>query len=892
MRLEWNAFALVPLSACVITLLIAIYAWRQRHTAGVTAFAVLALSASVWSFGYIFEILSPSLEGKIFWDNFQFVGEEIIAPAFLLFTGLYTRRWQWRGARAWWWLAIEPALTLLLVFANPWPELIRVHPSLMTNGPFPSLTYGYGGWFWASIIYSYLLLSVGLMFLARHWVRSSNFLRYQVGVALLGAAIPYLGSLLTALGWLPQPAPNLDISSLTFALGFAIMAWGILRFRLLDVLPIAREMVMESLSEGAVVFDTHNQVTDLNRAAQKILGLSTDQILGRNAAEVFRAWPDLVNPGGNGASAHGEISVGEGPTRRYYGLRLSPLQDNWNNVLGWVITLRDITDRKRAETEILRLNKELERRLGEQTVRTRHVTLLNDMTRAALETPDFQTMVQTLADEFREMFNADGTLITQWDAATAHAQPMAASGVLREVYARLIIQPGELTMTESVLQAMRPLSIPDLAQTTYIHPNVAAQLPPGSMLGLPLISGQQKLGAVIISFNQTHAFTPDEIERGEQAAAHVALAMARVWLAQNLAEERGRLEAIIKSTRDGVLFIGMDQHLHVINAPALEFLGLADGPTSWVGHTLTETLAHLRQKAPETVQAFTTELRRIKHGDEPPGEGEYTTAQRIIHWLNLPVLTDTGPLGRLLVLRDVTEQRQIDTMREDLTRAVVHDLRNPLNTINTALYMAASPLAPAEIQQKMLGSAQLSAKKMLGLVNSILNVSRLESGQMPLELGLAHLSTLTAEMIELLMPLAQEKSISLQSQVSDSLPPVRVDLEIIGRVLQNLVGNALKFTPPGGTIEVTACQEKTPPESNQVTIMVSNSGPGIPSAIQNRLFQKFVTGRQEGAGSGLGLAFCRLAVEAHGGRIWVESAPDQLTRFYFTLPIEENRKSS
>jgi signal transduction histidine kinase len=116
-----------------------------------------------------------------------------------------------------------------------------------------------------------------------------------------------------------------------------------------------------------------------------------------------------------------------------------------------------------------------------------------------------------------------------------------------------------------------------------------------------------------------------------------------------------------------------------------------------------------------------------------------------------------------------------------------------------------------------------------------------------------------------------------------------VDNEIIGRVLQNLLGNAIKFTPPGGKIEMTA----RPPETTASTLLwvaVSNSGPGIPPEIQDRLFQKFVTGRQEESGSGLGLAFCRLAVEAHGGRIWVESEPGQLTTFQFTLPIRRNQE--
>jgi signal transduction histidine kinase len=115
------------------------------------------------------------------------------------------------------------------------------------------------------------------------------------------------------------------------------------------------------------------------------------------------------------------------------------------------------------------------------------------------------------------------------------------------------------------------------------------------------------------------------------------------------------------------------------------------------------------------------------------------------------------------------------------------------------------------------------------------------------------------------------------------LPPVIVDAELIGRVLQNLIGNAIKFTPPGGSIRVSAQADAA--DTRHLVVSVSDSGPGLPAEVQARLFQKFVRGTGPGRGSGLGLAFCRLAVEAHGGRIWADSTPDQGSSFHFTLPV-------
>jgi signal transduction histidine kinase len=154
---------------------------------------------------------------------------------------------------------------------------------------------------------------------------------------------------------------------------------------------------------------------------------------------------------------------------------------------------------------------------------------------------------------------------------------------------------------------------------------------------------------------------------------------------------------------------------------------------------------------------------------------------------------------------------------------------------------------------------------------------------MPLKYeGMAVLDLVTAALAQQ-QALALEKAITLQSHVLEGLPPARIDRSLVERVLQNLIGNAVKFTPQQGTIRVTADLD---PDSygDWLIFFVYNTGEGIPLDLQERLFDKFTTGTQEGRGSGLGLAFCKMVVEAHGGRIWVESTPGQDATFAFTLP--------
>jgi signal transduction histidine kinase len=344
------------------------------------------------------------------------------------------------------------------------------------------------------------------------------------------------------------------------------------------------------------------------------------------------------------------------------------------------------------------------------------------------------------------------------------------------------------------------------------------------------------------------------------------------------------LQALIKSNRDGVILVGMNSRILVMNVPALQMLNLPGLPEDWLGQPLRDARRVLHIYAPHAARTTRREILRIRKGNEPPSEGEYEVQSHTIHWLSLPVLAGTTPLGRLLVLRDVTDERAVERLREDMTRTMVHDLRNPLASIASAIeYLQGNTtLVLADDEREVLDIAYDSTYKMLGLVNSILDVSRLESGRMLLKYTQFGVGDLIVGVLRSQEPLAVDKGLRLASDVPAALPPAWADVDLIERVLQNLVGNAIKFTPSGGKVDVTAKVEQS--ESQPVLwVSVSDNGSGIPTDIRGRLFQKFVTGRQRGRGSGLGLAFCKLAIEAHRQHISVESEPEHGATFTFSL---------
>ena len=238
-----------------------------------------------------------------------------------------------------------------------------------------------------------------------------------------------------------------------------------------------------------------------------------------------------------------------------------------------------------------------------------------------------------------------------------------------------------------------------------------------------------------------------------------------------------------------------------------------------------------------------------------------------------------------MVAQNELKENAVQRTHDDLIHAMVHDLRTPLTVLSGILQMIENKSASAEDLEEMVTLAQRNVDRMLALVNDILEINRLESGQVPLQRSWCDLEKMAAQVLRGQRPLAQKRQLCLKHEAGPSVPPVWADAALVERVLQNLIGNAIKFTTPAGTIGV--CVTRV---DQEVKVAVSDTGPGIPPYVEERLFQKFVRGAEEERGSGLGLAYCRMAVEAHGGRIWVETKPGVGSTFTFSLPITEEEE--
>ena len=264
---------------------------------------------------------------------------------------------------------------------------------------------------------------------------------------------------------------------------------------------------------------------------------------------------------------------------------------------------------------------------------------------------------------------------------------------------------------------------------------------------------------------------------------------------------------------------------------------------------------------------------------------------------NMEVVSRVKSLVRAKRQRDelqhaYQELKRLDSLRDSLALMLVHDLRTPLTTMIAPLEMLRKGQLGqlVELQQEAVDMCTRGGHRLMALVNELLDINKMESGEMRLDKDVADMLTLTREAVEEVGQLSRSQTTKINIEVPPDLPAVEVDDDLLRRALMNLVANALKYAPKGGEVNITA---RTTCEAGSLSpvmeVAVQDNGPGIAPEDRQRIFDKFgqVETRKPGrkTSTGLGLTFCKLAVEAHGGRIWVESEPGQGSTFKFTIPM-------
>jgi PAS domain S-box-containing protein len=419
----------------------------------------------------------------------------------------------------------------------------------------------------------------------------------------------------------------------------------------------------------------------------------------------------------------------------------------------------------------------------------------------------------------------------------------------------------------------------------------------GTFVHMPIKYNGAVQEVLSLAFSEDRAVRPRDLNSvmvlASQAAGHLENAM----LHEHIRAGADRMRAILNSTRDGILLIDRNGFLVECNPSAERLLGI--DKDDFLGKHFVLSLSRVmgsdeirgagysRSQLVALARQLRLEPERITSRQFSRSVG---TQQIHIEEIGSPVLNNRSEIvGRLLVLRDVTEQKQLEVYRDEITHMAVHDLRGPLWAVISGINLALEDLnllPQTDMIQRSLTVAGQSASGLLKLVDSLLDISRLETRQMPLQRAPVMLDELIAAALGSLSASVEEADIELETEIDEGLAPLTIDPVIIQRVVVNLIDNALRHTPSGGKILISAQRN-----GRNVLLLVADSGPGIPPGERERVFERFRQVKDNipvrgSKGSGLGLTFCKLAVEAHDGHIWVEAnGPLPGACFVVSLPI-------
>jgi signal transduction histidine kinase len=466
----------------------------------------------------------------------------------------------------------------------------------------------------------------------------------------------------------------------------------------------------------------------------------------------------------------------------------------------------------------------------------------------------------------------------------------------------------EAPVTESEVEFLRTIQKEHMlvftaAQSTEI-PSLwerATAVGAKQVLYLPLFApGDECTGVVAVLMVEEHALDENEAIMVWAIIQQGMAAMVRIKLYEATQKSESLMRAILESSRDGIILVGFDTAcptLRYVNGPTLRMLNLPEDPARWESRKLSEMIAAATPNVPKLAEWLTETAGQAQEITGTDEDGREETASPDDS-LNMPVFeTNAGlalqvqrwdvfseqntSLGALFLFRDVTEVKALERMREDLLNMLVHDMRNPLSAAQHALHLLQDP-EMQDVTDGLINIAFTSTERLTKLVETILEISRLESGRFELQQQALILADHVAEIIQ--NTFAPADHVAVEVDVPYTLPFLWVDGAAVTRVFENLFSNARKFIPKlEGHIRIKAIQE-----AQWLQIEVYNNGPHIPPETQKMLFTKFAAGQYQGRGYGLGLAFCRLVVEAHGGKIWICNQPEGGVSFYFTLPVWED----
>ena len=509
----------------------------------------------------------------------------------------------------------------------------------------------------------------------------------------------------------------------------------------------------------------------------------------------------------------------------------------------------------------------------------RELMFLHETTRVLAATLDMDTVLRTLMAQVREFFRVDAASVALVNDETGELRFRVAVGEAADQVIGLRLAPGE-GIAGWVAKTGKLALVPEAHSDPRFFRGAddTTGFYTSAVLAVPILFEGRAIGVIEV-LNLPAGRFGEDAQRILSAVADVAAVVIRnAELYERALQAEHRYESVFNESSDPIIVLSMEGRILDLNQCAADML--AHSRQEMIG---TEAYRWLGMSS----VAFESSLQRLQDGERISLELRFPSdaEESAVLETQMAKIDYGGREAIQWIGHDVSERVALAQMREDLTHMIVHDLRNPLGSIMSSLQLIRTAITEQDETlpvMQLLGISIRSGQKLHRLIDSLLDLARLETGETELSRTPVSPAFLASEASEEVQPLALNKELVLEVNVAANLPKVVVDRDLILRVLVNLLDNALKFTPRGGHVSLDVKHSR-----EGMLFSVSDTGPGIAEEHRQRIFERFM--RLSNAvgvkGTGLGLTFCKLAIEAHGGSIWVESEVGIGSSFIFSLPL-------
>ena len=821
------------LATALVSFFIAFLSWQRKSVKGAKELTFLMIAAGFGAFCLIFETAAPLMSEKIFWSKLEYLGGVSTPVCYLIFVLRFTGKDKFLSFRYILLLFLLPVITLVLTFTN------EKH-NLMWSGFSPIsdtsnlMEYYHGTWFWFGYIaYTYVLLFCAAALLLSFIIRQARAFRSQGIVIFIAGLFPWIASVIYVNGY--DPIPGLDLPPVSIVLSGALAAYAIFYTRFLDLVPVARETLVETLADGILVLDSQNRIQDINRAAISFLGITNKNLIGspigQSGASVELLLSTVID-----AESINQIEIQDNIDTRTYRIIKNVIK---NQPGSHVVVIHDITQSKQSEEAL----KESELK--------------------------YRMLVENSPDAIA--IYVDGIVVFVNNECLRLMTATNASQLLGKSVMQFVHPDYRVLVIERMRKASSEENVLPLTEERFIRLDGSAV--DVEVKAVPIRFGKKMAVQLIIRDITDRKLAEEEIIEKKE-------------------KYRGLSEASFESIFISEKGICIEQNLmaeKMFGYTTEEAIGRHG--TEWIVPEYREIVTkNILTGYEEPYEAIAlkkdgTTFPCMLHGKMMHYKGKE------VRVTSLSDITERKRVEQELI-KAKNKAEESDRLKSAFLANMSHEIRTPMNSILGFTDLLKTHDLSGKQQQEYIQIIKKGGDRLLSIINDIIDISKIESGQTEIFSSETDINEQLEFISDLFRPEVEEKGIKLI--VKKSLPDkdalVKTDREKIFAILTNLVKNAIKFTHKG-YIEIGYVQK-----GNLLEFFVKDTGTGIRREQQDLIFERFRQGSESLSrsyeGTGLGLSISKAYVELLGGRIWVESEPGKGSVFYFTVPYNSETKTN